>query len=144
MSRRDEAEVAMDLWPFFEAVVKEVTRHVPEKGFGYRNPEWLGYFLEEQHNISHRYAETGQPGEALDVAAMAGFAWLHQNSLLPRRADAQSTRVDLGLRERSQRGEAQTGQCPPGFEKYCVLESGEACPNYRDGHCAKVEEEKTP
>lgn len=48
--------------------------------------------------------------------------------------------VDLGLRERSQRGEAQTGQCPPGFEEYCVLESGEACPNYRDGRCSLIEE----
>jgi len=56
----------------------------------------------------------------------------------------QSTRVDLGLRERSQPGEAQRGpRCPTTFRFYCVTESGAACLHYSDGRCAQVPEEVT-
>ena len=57
----------------------------------------------------------------------------------------QSTRVDLGLRERSQPGEAQRprAECPPAFLLSCVTEDG-VCPFYSDGRCAQVEEKVTP
>lgn len=78
--RQAQENVQRDLQPFFDAIVKEVARHVPEKGYGYRDGDWLDYFIEEAHNLSHNYA--GNPensGEALDAAAMLGFAWTHQN-----------------------------------------------------------------
>ena len=34
-----ESRVAQDLIPYFKAVIEEVSRHVPEKGYGYKEPE---------------------------------------------------------------------------------------------------------
>ena len=72
--------VRWDLKPFFDAIVKEVARHVPEKGYGYRQGDWLDYFIEESYNLVNAYAKNPKnSGEALDAAAMLGFAWVHQN-----------------------------------------------------------------
>ena len=79
-----EQIVRHDLQPYFDAVVKEVARHVPEKGYGYRNKEWLEYFIEETHNLSHNYANNpDNHGEALDIGAMVAFAWSHQTKSFP-------------------------------------------------------------
>jgi len=80
-----ESKVAHDLIPFFEAVIKEVARHVPEKGYGYRNPDWQKEFahravdLTVTYSNSHmREGKSDNPGEALDAAAMLAFSWLHE------------------------------------------------------------------
>jgi len=79
-----EEIVRFDLQPFFDAVVKEVARHVPEKGFGYRNKAWLDYFIEKTHKLAYNYmVDPSNSGEALDIGAMAAFAWLHQTDSFP-------------------------------------------------------------
>jgi len=75
-----ESKVAQDMIPFFEAVVEEIARHVPEKGYGYRNGEWLAFFKSQGSVLASKYAWLDDnPGEALDATAMIGFAWLHEN-----------------------------------------------------------------
>ena len=77
-----ESKVAQDLIPYFEAVIEEVARHVPEKGYGYRNSEWLIYFLEQTKNLAESYWYNPENvGEALDIGAMAAFAWSHQTDV---------------------------------------------------------------
>ena len=72
-------EVRDDLTPFIDALVEEVARHVPEKGYGYRNSEWADWFIERAHDLIHRYQENpDNPDEALNVAAMVAFAWSPQ------------------------------------------------------------------
>lgn len=79
-----EEIVRYDLQPYFDAVVKEVARHVPEKGYGYRNKEWIDYFIERTHKLAHNYLENpDNSGEALDIGAMAAFSWLHQTGSFP-------------------------------------------------------------
>lgn len=81
-----ESKVATDLLPFFEAVIKEVARHVPEKGYDYKNDGWLNYFKDEAHKLSGKYADVRNEnvGEALDATAMLAFAWLHETGNMER------------------------------------------------------------
>jgi len=79
-----ESKVAQDLIPFFEAVIEEVARHVPEKGYGYRDSSWADWFIERTLELAKNYnANPSNHGEALDIGAMAGFAWLHQTGRMP-------------------------------------------------------------
>ena len=78
-----ESKVAHDLLPFFEAVIKEIARHVPEKGYGYRDPDWAHWFANEAVDKARAYymsygKEGSNVGEALDATAFEAFAWLHE------------------------------------------------------------------
>jgi len=76
-----ESKVAQDLIPFFEAVIEEVARHVPEKGYGYRDPECEQMCRGRAFILARRYADKrDNPGEALDAGAMLAFAWLHETA----------------------------------------------------------------
>jgi len=82
-----ESKVAQDLIPFFEAVIEEVARHVPEKGYGYRDPDWAHWFANEAVTKARDYymsygKEGSNVGEALDATAFEAFAWLHETGKL--------------------------------------------------------------
>ncbi len=75
----EEEIIRFELQPYFDAVVKEVARHVPEKGHGYRNSDWTGWFIERILTLAQNYnQDPDNYGEALDIGAMAAFAWSHQ------------------------------------------------------------------
>ena len=82
-------KVAKDLTPFFDAVIREVARHVPEKGYTFKEPKYREYLAEMASERAYDYM-VGQrvalrteeahsnPGEALDSAAFLAFSWLHE------------------------------------------------------------------
>ena len=92
--RQARENVRKDLQPFFDAVVKEIARHVPEKGYGYKDPDAQKFMIPHLGEISWqvykmvrntgviRSVEDGiaigdNPGELLDLTAMAAFVWSH-------------------------------------------------------------------
>jgi len=93
-----ESKVARDLIPYFEAVIEEVARHVPEKGYSYREKIWwgnpgkpaaeaaakLGYKKAEDYWLETT-VEDHEPnkGEALDAGAFLAFSWLHITGKMP-------------------------------------------------------------
>ena len=93
-----ESQVAQDLIPYFEAVIEEVARHVPEKGYSYREKTWwgnpgtpateaaarLGYERAESYWLDTT-VEDHKPnkGEALDAGAFLAFSWLHITGNMP-------------------------------------------------------------
>ena len=89
-----ESKVAQDLIPYFEAVIVEVARHVPEKGYSYKNPDATNFMIPHLGELSNTIARmvhrTGvvrsvvdgialgdNPGELLDHTAMSAFVWSH-------------------------------------------------------------------
>uniref|UniRef100_A0A6M3ME51 Uncharacterized protein n=1 Tax=viral metagenome TaxID=1070528 RepID=A0A6M3ME51_9ZZZZ len=89
-----ESKVAQDMIPYFEAVIEEVARHVPEKGYSYKEPEAQKFMIPHLKKLSWkiykmldrvgvlRAIEYGEaigdnPGELLDHTAMAAFVWSH-------------------------------------------------------------------
>ena len=92
--RQARENVQRDLQPFFDAVVEEVARHVPEKGYSYRDPKVKNFMVKHLgdlsfnvyrmvRDISPTRTVTNTPGlgdnlgELLDITAMAGFVWSH-------------------------------------------------------------------
>jgi len=93
-----ESKVAQDLIPYFEAVIEEVARHVPEKGYRYKEPKALEFMIPHLKKISFalyrmlgsvgvvRAIKDGEaigdnPGELLDHTAMSAFVWSHLNKV---------------------------------------------------------------
>jgi len=89
-----ESKVAQDLIPYFEAVIEETARHVPEKGYGYKEPDAQKFMIPHLKELSWkiykmldkvgviRATEYGEaigdnPGELLDHTAMSAFVWSH-------------------------------------------------------------------
>lgn len=77
---RIEHNIFMEFKPYYIAMCREIARHVPEKGYGYRNSAWIEYFKYEAVKLSARYAWANEsnPDEALDAGAMLAFAWMHE------------------------------------------------------------------
>ena len=86
---KDLEQVAKDLEPFIDALIKEVARHVPEKGYTYKETQYRQYLAEAGNSraydymVDQRVAMAGDsphrnPGEALDAAAFLAFSWLHE------------------------------------------------------------------
>ena len=80
IEERIEHQIRFEFNPFYIAMCKEIAHHVPEKGYGYRDGEWLEYFKHEAVKLSARYAwaNEGNPDEALDASAMLAFSWMHE------------------------------------------------------------------
>ena len=86
----DASKVAHDLLPFFEAVIKEVARHVPEKGYTFKDPKYremlaragstkaYDYLIDTLVTLKDPTINHQNPGEALDSAAFLAFSWLHE------------------------------------------------------------------
>jgi len=86
----DASKVAHDLLPFFEAVIKEVARHVPEKGYTFKDPKYRemlakmaskradDYLSETKVALQRPVTKHRNPGEALDATAFLAFSWLHE------------------------------------------------------------------
>ena len=92
--QRTENLIRHEFKPFYFALCKEIARHVPEKGFGYRNAEWLDYFKEEASKLATRYACGYEENidESLDISAFMAFSWMHEHG----KFDFSEERVKLG------------------------------------------------
>lgn len=78
---RTENAIRNEFKPFYFALCKEIARHVPEKGYGYRNNDWLDYFKEEASKLATRYACGYEENrdESLDISAFMAFSWMHEH-----------------------------------------------------------------
>ena len=78
-----ELKVGQHLAPFFKAVVEEVARHVPEKGYQYLEAGYSKAFARGAEIRASDYRkdlalDNPNHGEALDAAAFLAFSWLHE------------------------------------------------------------------
>jgi len=81
-------ELSYEFFPFFQAMIDEIVRHFPEKGFSYRNKTWLLEGLEEIDAVDGFHAEiirafdewrqNKDPHQFVDIAALMAMSWLHE------------------------------------------------------------------
>ena len=76
-----ESRVATDLLPFFEAMIKEVARHVPEKGDSWKKMKLYDLEIILSQHVSDWWTlnKENDMDDLLDMADLCAMVWLRKS-----------------------------------------------------------------